>query len=168
MSDIFKAIADPKARLVLEQMADNPGATVAKLVEATKLKSEQVTKLAATLVEAGLVKSTGSGASKKYSLNAKGFTPYVSWLAKVAETQAVSNLELQLVDLGEKLGKAIASGSEWVTDKVAENIQGDPKQWGKQLGKILAEFKVELQKEAKGVQKEAKEITKKVKARVKR
>jgi DNA-binding transcriptional ArsR family regulator len=167
MSDIFKAIADPKARLLLEQMAEKPGSTAAKLAEASKLKSEQVTKLAAILVEAKLVKSTGSGASKKYSLNAKGFTPYVSWLAKVAETQAVSNLELQLVDLGEKLGKAIASGSEWVTDKVAENIQGDPKQWGKQLGKIFAEVKVELQKEAKFVQKEAKSIATGVKKQAK-
>jgi len=167
MSDVFKAIADPKARLVLESLAEAPASTLAKLAEATKLKPEQVSTQLTELVAAKLVKGTGSGASKKYSLNAKGFTPYVSWLAKVAETQAVANLELQLIDLGEKLGTAIATGSGWLSEKVAENIQGDPKQWGKQLGKIFAEVKVELQKEAKLVQKEAKTLATGVKKEVK-
>lgn len=168
MSDIFKAIADPKARLVLETLAEHPAATIAKTAEAAKLKSEQVTTIIASLVEAKLVKGTGSGASKKYSLNAKGFGPYVSWLAKVAETSAVSNLELQLVDLGEKLGTVIAEGSDWVTSKVKENVDVDPKKWGKELGKILAEIKREVQKEAKEVQRETKTIVAEVKKRVKR
>ena len=168
MSDIFKAIADPKARLVLETLANKPGSTVAKTADHSGLKSEQVTALIANLVEAGLLKSTGSGASKKYSLNAKGFGPYVSWLAKVAETQAVANLELQLIDLGEKLGNVIAQGSDWVSDKVRENVDVDPKKWAKELGKILAEVKTEVQKEAKEVQKEAKTIVAEVKKRVKR
>ena len=34
MSDIFKAIADPKARLVLEKLAANPASTVAKTAAA--------------------------------------------------------------------------------------------------------------------------------------
>lgn len=167
MSDIFKAIADPKARLVLETLADKPQSTVAKTAEASKLKSEQVTTIMASLVEAKLVRGTGSGASKKYSLNAKGFGPYVSWLAKVAETSAVSNLELQLVDLGEKLGNVIADGSGWVSTKVKENVDVDPKAWGKQLGKIVADVKREVQKEAKAVQKEAKTIATGVKKEVK-
>lgn len=167
MSDIFKVIADPKARLVLETLADKPQLTVSKTAEAAKLKSEQVTTIMASLVEAKLVKATGSGASKKYSLNAKGFGPYVSWLAKVAETSAVSNLELQLVDLGEKLGNVIADGSDWVSTKVKENVDVDPKAWGKQLGKILADVKREVQKEAKAVQKEAKTIATGVKKEVK-
>jgi hypothetical protein len=158
MTDIYKAIADPKARLVLETIADKPGSTVAKTVEFSKLKSEQVTTIVATLVEAKLVKSTGSGASKKYTLNAKGFAPYVSWLAKVAETSAVSNLELQLVDLGEKLGNVVAEGSDWVSTKVKENVDIDPKKWGKELGRILAEVKREVQKETTQVKKEATKI----------
>jgi DNA-binding transcriptional ArsR family regulator len=158
MSDIFKAIADPKARLVLETLADKPLATVAKTAEASGLKSDQVTTILASLLEAKLVKATGTGASKKYSLNAKGFGPYVSWLAKVAETSAVSNLELQLVDLGEKLGNVIADGSGWVSTKVKENVDVDPKQWGKELGRILAELKLEVQKQATTVQKQAKTI----------
>jgi DNA-binding transcriptional ArsR family regulator len=167
MSDIFKAIADPKARLVLETLADHPGATAAKTAEAAKLKSEQVTPIMASLVEAKLVKGTGSGASKKYSLNAKGFGPYVSWLAKVAETSAVANLELQLVDLGEKLGNVVAEGSDWVSTKVKENVDVDPKKWGKELGKILAQIKREVQKEAKAVQKEATTIVTGVKKEAK-
>jgi DNA-binding transcriptional ArsR family regulator len=179
MTDIFKAIADPKARLVLETLADKPGSTVSKTAEFSKLKSEQVTTIVASLVEAKLIKSTGSGASKKYTLNAKGFGPYVAWLAKVAETSAVSNLELQLVDLGGKLGKVVAEGSDWVSTKVKENVDIDPKKWGKELGRILAEVKREVQKETTqvkkeankivtGVKKEAKTIATKAKSSVKR
>jgi DNA-binding transcriptional ArsR family regulator len=179
MTDIFKAIADPNARLVLETLADKPGSTVAKTAEFSKLSLEQVTTIVATLVEAKLLKSTGSGASKKYTLNAKGFGPYVSWLGKVAETSAVSNLELQLVELGEKLGNVVAEGSDWVTTKVKENVDIDPKKWGKELGRILAEVKREVQKETTqvkkeadkivtGVKKEAKSIATKAKKSVKR
>jgi DNA-binding transcriptional ArsR family regulator len=167
MSDIFKAIADPKSRLILEKLADKPASTVAKLAEASSLKSEQVATAVASLQEAGLLKATGSGASKKYSLNAKGFTPYVSWLAKVAETSAVANLQLQLVDLGDKIGKVVATGSDWVSNKVAQNVDVDPKKWAKELGKILAEIKVEAQKQAKDVQKESKKLVREVKTRVK-
>jgi hypothetical protein len=167
MTDIFKAIADPKARLVLETIADKPGSTAKATAELAKLKSDQVTTIIATLVAAKLLKSTGSGASKKYSLNAKAFGPYVSWLAKVAETQAVANLELQLVDLGEKLSNVVAEGSDWVSTKVKENVDIDPKKWGKELGRILAEIKGEVQKETTQVQKEAKSIVTGVKKEAK-
>jgi len=168
MTDIFKAIADPKARLVLETLADKPSSTVSKTAEFSKLKSEQVTTIVASLVAAKLVKSTGSGASKKYSLDAKGFAPYVSWLAKVAESSAVSNLELQLIDLGEKLGGVVAEGSDWVSTKVKENVDIDPKKWGKELGRILAEVKREFQKEATGIQKQANKIVTGVKKETKK
>jgi DNA-binding transcriptional ArsR family regulator len=168
MTDIFKAIADPKARLVLETLANKPGSTVSKTAEFSKLKPEQLTTIVASLVEAKLVKAAGSGASKKYSLNAKGFGPYVSWLAKVAERSAVSNLELQLIDLGEKFGAVVAQGSDWVSTKVKDNVDIDPKKWGKELGRILAEVKSEVQKETTQVKKEAKSIATKVKNSVKR
>ena len=82
MSDIFKVIADPKARLVLEKLAAEPASTVAKAATATKLTSAQVTTILTSLFEAKLVKGTGSGASKKYSLNAKGFGPYITGLQR--------------------------------------------------------------------------------------
>ena len=170
MTDIFKVIADPQARKLMEALAAKPQSTSAKLVEASKLTSEQVTKHLTMLSEVSLIKSTGGGTAKKYSLNPKGFGPYVSWLAKVAEAQTVANLELQLVDLGEKLGNAVASGSSWVSEKVSENvsIDVDPKAWGKELGKLLAEVKSELQKEAKEIQKEAQNLVSEVKNRVKK
>jgi hypothetical protein len=85
----------------------------------------------------------------------------------VAETSAVSNLELQLVDLGEKLGNVVAEGSGWITAKVRENVDVDPSKWGKELGKILADIKREVQKEAKSVQKEAKSMVTGVKKEAK-
>lgn len=168
MSDIFKAIADPKARLVLETLAEKPASTIAKTAEHSGLKADQVSNLVLSLVEAKLIKSTGSGASKKYSLNAKGFGPYVAWLAKVAETQAVANLELQLVDLGERIGNAVADGGEWLTDRINANIDVDPKKWGKELGRVLADVKKEVQSEVVEVKKDAKKIANEVKRRVKR
>ena len=167
MSDIFKALANPKARLVLETLAKTPATTVSKLAEAGNVPAAQVTTQLTELVEAKLVRSTGSGTSKKYSINAKGFTPYLTWLAKVAEAQAVAQLEKQVTELGGKVGSAVSTGTNWVSDQVSANVDINPKKWGRQLGKMLAEVKVEAQKEVKGVQKDAKKIAKTVKARIK-
>ena len=167
MSDIFKALANPKARLVLETLAKTSASTASQLAEASKVSSEQVTKELASLVEAGLVRSTGSGTSKKYSINAKGFTAYLTWFAKVAESQAVARLEQQLTELGGKVGSAVSTGTNWVSGQVSANVEINPKKWGKQLGKMLADVKVEAQKEVKGVQKDAKKIVKNVKSRIK-
>jgi DNA-binding transcriptional ArsR family regulator len=167
MSDIFKALANPKARLVLETLAKTPAATVSKLAEASKVPAAQLTTQLTELVEAKLVRSTGSGASKKYSINAKGFTPYLTWFAKVAEAQAVAKLEKQVTELGGKVGSAVSTGTNWVSDQVSANVDINPKKWGRQLGKMLAEVKVEAQKEVKGVQKDAKKIVKTVKSRIK-
>jgi DNA-binding transcriptional ArsR family regulator len=167
MSDIFKALANPKARLVLEALAKTPSSTVSKLAESSKVSSDQVTTQLTALVESGLVRATGSGASKKYSINAKGFTPYLAWFAKVAESQAVAKLEQQVTELGGKVGSAVSTGTNWVSDQVNVNVEINPRKLGKQLGKLLADVKVEAQKEVKGVQKDAKKIAKSVKSRIK-
>jgi len=167
MSDIFKALANPKARLVLEALAKTPSSTVSKLAESSKVSSDQVTTQLTALVESGLVRANGSGASKKYSINAKGFTPYLAWFAKVAESQAVAKLEQQVTELGGKVGSAVSTGTNWVSDQVNVNVEINPRKLGKQLGKLLADVKVEAQKEVKGVQKDAKKIAKSVKSRIK-
>ena len=164
---MFKALANPKTRLVLETLAKTPTSTVSKLAEASKVSSEQVIAQLTILVESGLVRSTGSGASKKYSINAKGFTPYLTWFAKVAESQAVARLEKQVTELGGKVGSAVSSGTNWVSSQVSAKVDINPKKLGKQLGKMLADVKVEAQKEVKGVQKDVKKIAKTVKARIK-
>lgn len=168
MSDIFKAIADPKARLVLENLAKQPASTIAKTATATKLTSAQVTTILTSLAEAKLVKGTGSGASKKYSLSAKGFSPIVSWLAKVAEAQAVASLEKEVLVLGEKLGRGLADGSVWVGKQVKQNLGVDTKKVAKDLGRKAANVKRDAQKEVKAVKKEVKAVVTKVKKSVKR
>ena len=167
MSDIFQALANPKARLVLETLAKTPSSTVAKLADSSKVSSDQVTTQLTTLVESGLVRSTGSGTSKKYSINAKGFTPYVAWFAKVAESQAMARLEKQVTELGGKVGSAVSTGTNWVADQVTSKVDINPKKLGNQLGKMIADVKVEAQKEVKGVKKDAKKIAKSIKARIK-
>jgi DNA-binding transcriptional ArsR family regulator len=168
MSDIFKAIADPKARLVLENLAKQPASPIAKTTAATKLTSAQVTTILTSLAEAKLVKGTGSGASKKYSLNAKGFSPIVSWLAKVAEAQAVASLEKEVLVLGEKLGRGLADGSVWVAKQVKQNLGVDTKKVAKDLGRKAANVKRDAQREVKAVKKEVKAVVTKVKKSVKR
>jgi DNA-binding transcriptional ArsR family regulator len=167
MSDIFKALANPKARLVLETLAKTPSSNASKLAEASKVSLEQVTAQLTELVEAGLVRSTGSGASKKYSINAKGFTPYLTWFAKVAESQAVARVNQQVTELGGKVGSAVSTGTKWVSGQVTAKVDIDAKKLGKQLGRMLADVKTEAQREVKGVKKDAKRIVKTVKARIK-
>jgi DNA-binding transcriptional ArsR family regulator len=167
MSDIFNALANPKARLVLETLAKTPSSTASKLAEASKVSLEQVTAQLAELVEAGLVRSTGSGTSKKYSINAKGFTPYLTWFAKVAESQAVARVNQQVTELGGKVGSAVSTGTKWVSGQVTAKVDIDPKKLGKQLGRMLADVKTEAQREVKGAKKDAKRIVKTVKARIK-
>ena len=167
MSDIFKALSNPNARLVLETLAKTPASTLSKLAETSKVPAAQVTTQLTELVEAKLVRATGSGTSKKYSINAKGFTPYLTWFAKVAEAQAVAKLEQQVTELGGMVGSAVSTGTNWVSDQVNAKVDINPKKWGRQLGRVLAEVKVEAQKEVKGVQKDAKKIAKTVKARIK-
>jgi DNA-binding transcriptional ArsR family regulator len=167
MSDIFKALANPKARLVLETLAKTPSSNASKLAEASKVSLEQVSAQLTELVEAGLVRSTGSGASKKYSINAKGFTPYLTWFAKVAESQAVARVNQQVTELGGKVGSAVSTGTKWVSGQVTAKVDIDAKKLGKQLGRMLADVKTEAQREVKGVKKDAKRIVKTVKARIK-
>ena len=166
MTDIFSALANPNARLVLETLAKKPGLTATKLAEATKLTTPQISNLLTVVSEAKLVRSTGSGASKKYFLNAKGFSPYLTWLAKVAESQAVSLVEAQVAQLGGKVGSAVSTGTSWVFDKVNISVDVDAKKLGKQLGKLLAEVKAEASQEVKEVRRDAKKIVKSVKERI--
>ena len=166
MTDIFSALANPNARLVLETLAKKPGSTAKKLAEATKLTTVQISNLLVLVSEAKLARSTGSGASKKYSLNAKGFSPYLTWLAKVAESQAVSLVEAQVAQLGGKVGSAVSTGTSWVSDKVNISVDVDAKKLGKQLGKLLAEVKAEASQEVKEVRRDAKKIVKSVKERI--
>jgi len=166
MTDIFTALSNPNARLVLETLAKKPASTVAKLAESTKLSTTQISTLLIAVSEAKLVRSTGSGTSKKYSLNAKGFSPYLSWLAKVAEAQAVSLVEAQVAQLGGKVGSAVSTGTSWVSDKVNISMDVDARKLGRQLGKLLAEAKAEASQEVKEVRKDAKKIVKSVKERI--
>lgn len=158
MTDIFEVIAKGSSRLVLEVLAQKPESTKASLITETKLTALEVEACLADLVTNKLAKKTGSGQSIKYSINPAGFTPYLTWLGKVAEKQAVASIERQLNDVGEKVGTWLATSADWVSAKVGEQVQLDidPKRWGKELGRKLAEAKVDVQKEAENVVKEVK------------
>ena len=55
-----------------------------------------------------------------------------------------------------------------MNQKIGTNIDVDPKKWAKELGRILADVKKEVETEVVEVRKEAKKITSEVKRRVKR
>ncbi|MFM7013774.1 MAG: hypothetical protein ACKOXT_02120 [Actinomycetota bacterium] len=168
MSEIFKTLADKNLRNLLETLAEHPASTNKQLQGISSLSVEQFEKAMLQAVEADLVKSVGSGAAKKFSLNAKGFTPVLSWLAKVAETQVVATVEMQLTELGEKLGQVVAEGTEWVEGRVNSKVDIDPKKWGRELGRVLAETKREFETETRQVAKDAEKLISEVKRKVKR
>jgi hypothetical protein len=158
MTDIFEAIANKSNRLVLEVLAKKPASTQATLVSETKLTAEQAQAVLLDLVSNKLVKKTGTTPNAKYSIIPAGFSPYLAWLGKVAEAQAVAAIEQQLNEVGEKVGSWLATSADWVSEKVGEQVQLDidPKRWGQELGRKLAEAKVDIQTEADKVVKEVK------------
>lgn len=151
MSDVFTALADPTRRKLLEVLAGHPGMTVSELVEATGDGQPTVSKHLKTLREAGLVELEVSGQRRGYSVSIAGFTPVYGWLAKVAAVGEASNLQARFGELGEKIGAWLSQGSTWVGEQVADRIDldTDVKKLGHELGRKLAEAKVQAEKVAK-------------------
>ena len=88
------------------------------------------------------------------------------------EVDAEEILSERLGEAGEQLGQWLTRGAGWLKDKVQDrvNIEFDPKQAGKDLGRRIAEGKSEAEKQAKELEKQAKtkvdEVSKSVKNEV--
>ena len=93
---VFKALADPTRRELLDRLAAEPGSTLQALCEPLPVTRQAVSKHLAVLEQAGLVASRWSGREKQHWLNP---VPLVEihdrWISKHTATRARRLLELR-------------------------------------------------------------------------
>lgn len=164
MSDVFVALADTSRRQLLEALAKKPGQSVNDLVALTKLGQPTVSKHLKTLREANLVSVKVSGSNRFYSVNEKPLTEVTAYLHKLGANDAADE---GLVAVGELLGELLSSSASWVGEFVANNtnIETDPREIGKELGRKLFDAK---QAAEVGGKKVADKVVTKAKTVVKR
>lgn len=69
MDIVFKALADPTRRLVLDRLLEKPGLTLSDLVAGTGMRRQSASKHIQILEDAGLVVVERSGREKKHFIN---------------------------------------------------------------------------------------------------
>jgi len=159
MTDVFSALSDAKRRAILELVASEPRTTAA-LTKATKLSATVLEKHLKVLVTASLLKVETKGKTKTYSIDNKGFGDAAKWFGKFGSAFVSGQADV----LGENLGNLLATAATWLEKKVGTKIDldFDPEQVGKELGKKLSDAKRETTAKVKDVAKKAKKpVTKK-------
>jgi DNA-binding transcriptional ArsR family regulator len=96
VDDVFRALADPSRRELLDRLHAEPGATLAELAEPLDMSRQAVSKHLAVLEAAKLVACRWVGREKHHYLNP---VPLVEvqerWISKFAATRARRLLELR-------------------------------------------------------------------------
>jgi len=69
MDAVFKALADPTRRALLDRLLEQQGQTLSELVEGLGMRRQSVAKHLAVLESAGLVKCRWQGREKLHYLN---------------------------------------------------------------------------------------------------
>ncbi len=170
MADIFEVIADPTRRKILESLlaAQVSGGelTVNDLVSKTKLGQPAVSKHLKTLRDAKLVAVREDGQKRFYSVTPDPLEEVEDWLINFLslgfDAEAEEDLAGMLGDAGEKLGNWLTERAGWLSTQVQSKVKEldldvDPKDLGRKLGRRLAEAKVETQKSAKEFEKLARQ-----------
>jgi ArsR family transcriptional regulator len=170
MADIFEAIADPTRRKIMELLltAQVGGVelTVNDLVKQTKLGQPAVSKHLKTLRDAGLVAAREDGQKRFYSVTPEPLEEIEDWLIEFLsldfEAEEEEGLAASFGDAGAKLGTWITEKAGWLSEQVKAKVveldlNVDPKDLGKQLGRKLADAKVETEKSAKEFEKIARQ-----------
>jgi len=156
MTDVFKALAAPQARTIIEELAAEPK-TRSALAKSTKLTEVVITKQLGILIEAALVKVEKKGRTETYSLNRTGFTEAAKWFGKVGS----ANLGARADDLAETLSEIGTSLKSWLEKKLDVELDVNPEKAGKELGKKLSDAKQGAKKLAKQAKEKATAKTKK-------
>jgi ArsR family transcriptional regulator len=170
MADIFEAIADPTRRKILETLlsAQVAGAelTVSELVQKTGLGQPTVSKHLKTLREVGLVTAREDGQKRFYSVTPEPLEEIEDWMINFLslgfEAEGEEDLAKNLGEAGEKLGHWITERAAWLGEQLRSradelDVDVDPKELGKRLGRKLAETRVEAEKSAKDFEKIARQ-----------
>jgi DNA-binding transcriptional ArsR family regulator len=170
MADIFEAIADPSRRKIMDllltaQVSGNE-LTVSELVQQTGLGQPTVSKHLKTLREAGLVSAREDGQKRFYSITPEPLEEIEDWMIDFLslgfDAEAEDDFARNLGDAGEKLGHWITEKAGWLSTQLQARLDEadlnvDPKDLGKRLGRKLAEVKVDAEKNAKDFEKIARQ-----------
>jgi DNA-binding transcriptional ArsR family regulator len=170
MADIFEAIADPTRRNIMELLltAQVGGLelTVNDLVKQTKLGQPTVSKHLKTLRDAGLVAAREDGQKRFYSVTPEPLEEIEDWLIEFLsldfEAEEEEGLAASFGEAGAKLGTWLTERAGWLSEQVKAKVveldlNVDPKDLGRQLGRKLADAKVETEKSAKEFEKIARQ-----------
>ena len=196
MADIFEAIADPTRRKIMELLltAQVGGLelTVNDLVKQTKLGQPTVSKHLKTLRDAGLVAAREDGQKRFYSVTPEPLEDVEDWLIEFLsldfEAEEEEGLAASFGEAGAKLGTWLTERAGWLSEQVRAKVVEldlniDPKDLGRQLGRKLADAKVDTEKSAREFEKiarqkldevvedvrtEAKNVAREVKTRVRK
>jgi DNA-binding transcriptional ArsR family regulator len=123
MTDVFNALADQNRRTILEYVAAE-ALTTAALAKKTKLSATVLEKHLKVLVAAELLTVVTKGKTSTYG------SAFVSGQADI---------------LGENIGNLLSSAATWLEKRagVKINLDVDPEQAGKELGRKLSDAKRE-------------------------
>jgi len=174
MADIFEAIADPTRRQLLETLLSSHltggtgELTVTELVEKTGVGQPTVSKHLKTLREVGLVTAREEGQKRFYSVTPEPLEEIEDWMINFlslgfdAEAEEGDELAQNLSAAGEKLGHWITERAGWLANELKVradelDVDFDPKDLGKRLGRKLAEVKTETETSVKEFEKIAKQ-----------
>lgn len=80
-SDVFRALADPTRRAVLERLLSGEK-NATELRDGMGISQPAVSQHLAVLRSAGLVSEERAGRHVKYSVNADGLRPLIDWIAR--------------------------------------------------------------------------------------
>lgn len=164
MTDVFDALADKNRRIILELVAASESLTTAALATKTKLSATVIDKHLKVLVEAELLTVVTKGKTSTYTLNKTGLGVAAKWFGKFGSA-FVSN---QADQLGENIGNLLSSAAEWLEKRVGAkiNLDIDPEQAGRELGKKLSDAKRETTVKVGDATVKVKVAAKKVKTKV--
>jgi DNA-binding transcriptional ArsR family regulator len=174
MADIFEAIADPTRRQLMETLlgsnlaGGNGELTVTELVEKTGFGQPTVSKHLKTLREVGLVSAREEGQKRFYSVTPEPLEEIEDWMINFlslgfdAEAEEGDELAQNLSVAGEKLGHWITEQAGWLAGELKTradelDIDFDPNELGKRLGRKLADVKTEAESSVKDFEKIAKQ-----------
>ena len=109
MSDVFKALADPSRRRLLDRLREQDGQTLGELCAGLAMTRQAVTKHLKILEDANLVASVQRGRQKHHYLNPVPLQEIVDrWLAPFRRDQAaaLTNLKRALENEHDSNGSA--------------------------------------------------------------
>lgn len=164
MTDVFDALADKNRRSILEYVAAEALSTAA-LSKKTKLSPTVLDKHLQVLVQAELLTVVIKGKTSTYTLNKKGLGEAAKWFGKFGS----AFVSAQADQLGENIGNLLSSAAGWLEKRVGAkiNLDIDPEQAGRELGKKLSDAKREAAEKVGDASFKVKDVAKKVTTKVK-